>query len=86
MSAMANTGWERSALMVQIPPVEFYRCHSIHLQHKHGDYTKSAAKKCASDNEQEHWKTLKGMVQQDAFAALLQAYQDLKASHNIFKF
>lgn len=86
MSAMTNTGWERSALMRKIPPTTFYRCRALHLQHKYGNYSKSAGKKGqASDNEVEVWKTLAGIVEQDAFLELLTLYQELKAKHDFFK-
>ena len=86
MAAMAKTGWERSALMVKIPPVSFYRCRGLFLQHQHGDFTSKVGKKSyASDNEIEHWRSLKGKIKQDAFADLLAAYQDLKARHDLFK-
>lgn len=86
MSAMENTGWERSAFMVKIPPSTFYCCRALHLQHKYGNFSKSAAKKAqASANEQEHWKSLEGTVEQDAFMELHTADNDLKAKHDIFK-
>ena len=71
--------------MTAVPGAQYYRARSLWLQHSHGNYTEETAKQeHCQDREKEDWRGMSGTVQQDANGALLQLYQQLVTTHNIF--
>ena len=85
-TAMKEKGAARSELIKAIPAAKYYRCRALYLQHKYGDFTKTTAKnkKHANDVEQEHWKSLAGFIQQDAYAELLRVFDELRRAYTLF--
>lgn len=85
MTALNETGWQRSALMQAIPGECYYYCRGLFLQHKLGDLNNAKARSHAkNDKEKSAWKKLKGTISQDAFAMILTNFKELQEKYGIF--
>ena len=77
LEAISTSGLARQKLMTILKPADpYYKARALHLQHKHGDHT-DTQRHSMNTKEVAEWRKLKGIIRQDAFAALLQLHAEL---------
>ena len=77
LEAISTSGPARQKLMTILKPADpYYKARALHLQHKHRDHT-DTQRHSKNTKEIAEWKKLKGIISQDALAALLHLYAEL---------
>ena len=83
MEAISTQGPARQALMRLLKPAgHYYKARGFYLQHKYGDCT-DTQRHTKNAKETVEWRKQKGVIRQDAFAALLHLYGELSENFDL---
>ena len=82
LHALKEKGTNRTKLIQKVDGDRFYSLRSLYLQHELGDITKIDSRALGRLNvnakEKEKWRTLLGVIPQDAYARLLTGYEEIR--------